>query len=38
MEAYEGEQISHILIYEFKDRTKKYGMCVIKVSVSEGLE
>ena len=37
MEAYEGEHLSHILVYEFEHITKKGGMCVIKVSFSQGL-
>jgi hypothetical protein len=37
MEAYEGEHISHILVYEFELITKKGGMCVIKVSFSQSL-
>ena len=36
MEAYEGEHLSHILVYEFEHITKKGGMCVIKVSFSQG--
>jgi len=36
MEAYEGEYLSHILVYEFEHITKKGGMCVSKVSVSQG--
>ena len=36
MEAYEGEHLSHILVYEFEHITKKGGMCVIKVSLCQG--
>ena len=36
MEAYEGEHLSHILVYEFEHIMKKGGMCVIKVSFSQG--
>ena len=36
MEAYEGEHLSHILVYEFEHITKKDGMCVIKVGLSQG--
>jgi len=36
MGAHEGEHLSTILVYEFKHITKKGGMCVIKVSVSQG--
>jgi hypothetical protein len=36
MEAYEGEHLSHILVYEFEHITKKGGMCVIKVTFSQG--
>jgi hypothetical protein len=36
MEAYEGEHLSHILVYEFEHITKKGGMYVIKVSFSHG--
>jgi hypothetical protein len=36
MEAYEGEHLSHILVYKFEDITKKGGMCVIEVSFSQG--
>jgi len=35
MEAYEGEHLSNILVYEFEHITKKGGMCVIKVSFSQ---
>ena len=37
MEAYEGEHLFHILVYELKHITKKGGMCVIKVSFSQDL-
>jgi len=37
MEVYEGDHLSHILVYEFKHITKKGGMCVMKVSFSQGL-
>jgi hypothetical protein len=37
MEAYEGEHLSHILVYDFGHITKKGGMCVIKVSFSQDL-
>jgi hypothetical protein len=36
MEAYEGEHLFHVLVYEFEHITKKSGMCVIKVSFSQG--
>jgi hypothetical protein len=36
MEAYEGEHLSHILVYEFEHKAKQGQMCVIKVSFSEG--
>jgi hypothetical protein len=36
MEVYEGEHLFHILVYEFEHITKKGGMCVIKVSFSQG--
>jgi len=35
MEAYEGEHLSNILVYEFEHITKKGGMCVIKDSFSQ---
>ena len=34
IDAYEGEHLSNILVYEFEHITKKGGMCVIKVSFS----
>jgi hypothetical protein len=37
MEMYEGEHLSHIVVYEFEHITKKGGMCVIMVSFSQGL-
>jgi len=33
---YEGEHVSNILVYEFEHITKEGGMCVIKVSFSQG--
>ena len=36
MGAHEGEHLSNILLYEFEHTTKKCGMCVIKVSFSQG--
>ena len=36
MEAYKGERISNMLVYEFEHITKKGRMCVIKVSFSQG--
>jgi hypothetical protein len=36
MEVYEGKHLSHILVYEFEHITKNGGMCVIKVSFSQG--
>jgi len=35
IEAYEGEHLFHILVYEFEHITKKGGMCEIKVSLSQ---
>jgi len=35
-EAYEGERLSHILVYECEHITKKGGMYVIEVSFSQG--
>ena len=35
MEAYKGEHLSNILVDKFEHRTKKGGMCVIKVSFSQ---
>ena len=32
MDAYKGEHISHILVHEFRHRTKKGGMSVIRMS------
>jgi len=34
--AYEGERLSIILVYEFEHITKTGGMCVLKVSFSQG--
>ena len=36
MEPYEVEHLSHILVYEFEHITKEGGICVIKVSFSQG--
>jgi len=36
IDAYEGEHQSNILVYEFEYIMKKGGMCVIKVSFSQG--
>ena len=36
IDTYEGEHLSNILVYEFEHITKKGGMCVIKVSFSQG--
>jgi len=36
MEAYEGEHLSHIRLYEFVHITKKGRMSVIEVSFSQG--
>jgi hypothetical protein len=35
MEAYDGEHLSHLLVYEFELISKKGRMCVIKVSFSQ---
>jgi len=35
MEAHEGEHLFIILVYEFQHKSKKAGMCVIKVSFSQ---
>jgi len=37
MEAYEGEHLSYILVYEFYHITKEGGICEIKISFSQGL-
>ena len=37
MEAYNGEHISYILIYEFKHITKTDVICVIKAAFPQGL-
>ena len=37
IDAYECERVSNVLVYEFEHITKKGGMCVIKVSLSQGL-
>jgi len=36
IDAYEGEHIAIILVYEFEHIRKKGGMCVIEVSFSQG--
>ena len=35
IEVYEGEYLFYILLYEFEHITKKGGMCVIEVSISQ---
>jgi hypothetical protein len=35
IEVYEGEHLSHILAFEFKHITKKGGMCVMQVVLSQ---
>ena len=35
--AYKGEHLSNILVYESEHISKKGGMCVIKVLFSQGL-
>ena len=35
MEAYKGEHLSNIIVYEFELMTKKGRMCVVKDSVSQ---
>jgi len=37
IDADEGQHLSIILVYDFEHITKKGGICVSKVSVSEGL-
>ena len=36
IDAYEGEHLSNILVYEFEHITKKDSMCVIKISFAQG--
>jgi len=36
IDGYEDEHLSNILVYEFEHVTKKGGLCVIKVSFSQG--
>jgi len=36
IDTYEGEHLSNILVYEFEHRKKKGGMCMVKVSCSQG--
>jgi len=36
IDIYVGEHLSNILVFEFEHITKKCGMCVIKVSFSQG--
>ena len=36
MEAYEGEHLSHIVVYEFGHITMKGGICMIEISFSQG--
>jgi len=38
MEAPEGEHLSNIVVYEFEHITKKGGMCLTKVTFSQGLD
>jgi len=36
IDAYKGEHLSNIGVYEFEHITKKGGMCVSKVSFTQG--
>jgi len=36
IDTYKGEPLSNILVHEFEHITKNGGMCVIKVSFSQG--
>ena len=37
IDAYKGEHIPNIQVYEFEHITEKGGMCVIKVDFFQGL-